>query len=34
MQFFKHGLIILDGAHQSMVQWRDHAKENGTMFRI
>lgn len=34
MQFFKHGLIILDGPHQPMAQWRDHVKDKGTMFRI
>jgi len=34
MQFFKHGLIILDGEHRPMSEWRDQIKEKGTMFRI
>jgi len=34
MQFFKFGLIILDGDHRALAEWKAGVEEKGTMFRI
>jgi hypothetical protein len=34
MQFFKFGVIILDGPHRPLVDYKAQVTEKGTMFRI